>query len=448
MTAGAALVVASNRGPDSFVRDEAGRLVAAGAGGLASSLVSALEGRDDAVWVCAGDGENGPVQTVDVPDEVAGMAYHVISNSTLWFLQHGLFERARRPVLDARWHAAWDGYREYNRLFAARIAEAAAPQGTVLVHDYHLMLVGRELAQTRPDLRTLHFSHTPFCEPDDLALLPDGVARELMASMVSFGACGFHSSRWAAAFGRCAAAVTAKAPATVVSPLAPDAARLAAATTSAGFAERRSALEDRLAGRLLILRSDRVELSKNLGRGFLAFDELLARRPEWRGRVVFIALAYPSRTDMPEYLAYRSEMEHLVSLVNERWSSPGYEPLVLDVADDYLSSVAALSRYDALLVNPIKDGLNLVAKEGPLLNNFAGVLALSREAGAFEELSGGALEVNPYDVAGTAAVLEQALSMAADERERRALLLKEIISRRNPRAWLDELIDAARTPRP
>ena len=120
---------------------------------------------------------------------------------------------------------------------------------------------------------------------------------------------------------------------------------------------------------------------------------------------------------------------------------------MLDVADDYLTSVAALSRYDALLVNPIKDGLNLVAKEGPLLNSFAGVLALSHEAGAFEELSAGALEVHPYDVVGTAAVLDQALSMAAGERERRALLLKEIISRRSPRTWLDELIDAARTPR-
>jgi trehalose 6-phosphate synthase len=316
----------------------------------------------------------------------------------------------------------------------------------VLVHDYHLMLVGSELSRTRSDLRTLHFTHTPFCEPDDLALLPDAVARELMASMVSYGACGFHSSRWAAAFGRCAAAVTGKAPRTVVSPLAPDAARLAAATTSPGFAERSAALEDRLAGRQLLLRSDRAELSKNLGRGFLAFDELLARRPEWRGRVVFIALAYASRTDMAEYLAYRSEMEHLVDLVNERWSSPGYQPVALEVADDYLSSVAALSRYDALLVNPIKDGLNLVAKEGPLLNSLAGVLALSREAGAFEELSAGALEVNPYDVAGTAAVLERALSMAAGERRRRARLLKEIISKRSPRTWLEELIDAARPP--
>ena len=185
---------------------------------------------------------------MDVPDELAGMAYHVISNGTLWFLQHDLFERARRPVLDARWHAAWDGYRDYNRLFAARIAEVAAPGGTVLVHDYHLMLVGSELARTRPDLRTLHFTHTPFCEPDDLALLPDAAARELMTSMVSFGTCGFHSTRWAAAFGRCAAAVTGREPATLVSPLSPDAARLGAATASAGFAERRAALEDRLAG--------------------------------------------------------------------------------------------------------------------------------------------------------------------------------------------------------
>ena len=188
---------------------------------------------------------------------------------------------------------------------------------------------------------------------------------------------------------------------------------------SARTAARARRLEAQVGDRNLIVRVDRIELSKNLLRGFLAFDELLRTRPEWRGKVVFAAFVYPSREGLPEYLAYRQEVETLARRVNEEWATDDWTPILLDTSDDFPRSVAALRRYDVLLVNPIRDGLNLVAKEGPLLNERDGVLALSREAGVWEELQGGALEVNPFDVAGTADVLAQALDMPADERARR-----------------------------
>jgi trehalose 6-phosphate synthase len=187
-----------------------------------------------------------------------------------------------------------------------------------------------------------------------------------------------------------------------------------------------------------------MELSKNLLRGFWAYDELLEREPHRRERVVFVALAYPTRQGLPEYLAYQNEVESTVARINERWGTPGWTPVVLEVEDDYHRSLAALTRYDVLLVNPVRDGLNLVAKEGPLLNARSGVLALSREAGAFDELGASALEVNPFEVSGTAEVLSRALDMDAEERAERADALRRTVMARKPRNWLDDQLGAAR----
>jgi trehalose 6-phosphate synthase len=198
-----------------------------------------------------------------------------------------------------------------------------------------------------------------------------------------------------------------------------------------------------LGDRQLILRVDRVELSKNLLRGFLAFDELLEVHPELRERVMFVALVYASRQGLPEYLAYRTEVEHLAERVNHRWATPGWTPVVLDIADDYPRSVAALRRYDVLLVNPLRDGLNLVAKEGPIVNTNDGLLALSREAGAWAELSDTALQVNPFDVADTAEVLAKALTMGSAERAERSAAIRRVAARRTPRDWLDDQLAAA-----
>ena len=193
----------------------------------------------------------------------------------------------------------------------------------------------------------------------------------------------------------------------------------------------------------MVLRVDRVELSKNLLRGFLAFDELLVLHPELRERVTFVALVYASRQGLPEYLAYRTEVEHLASQLNHKWATPGWTPVVLDVSDNFPRSVAALRRYDVLLVNPLRDGLNLVAKEGPIVNANDGLLALSREAGAWAELSGTALEVNPFDVGGTAEVLASALTMGPTERAERSAAIRQVAGSRTARDWLDDQVAAA-----
>nr|MDP9020813.1 trehalose-6-phosphate synthase [Actinomycetota bacterium] len=199
----------------------------------------------------------------------------------------------------------------------------------------------------------------------------------------------------------------------------------------------------RVGDRRLIVRVDRIELSKNLLRGFHAFDDLLRTHPEWREQVVFAAFVYPSREGLADYLAYRQEVEGLVRRINETWATPQWTPILYDPSDDFPRSVAGLRRYDVLLVNPVRDGLNLVAKEGPLVNERAGVLVLSRESGAWSELGTAALGIHPFDVAATSDALHTALSMGDGERRRHAGAVRTLAAARTPHDWLAEQLAAA-----
>lgn len=451
------ILVVSNRGPVSFSFGDDGGLVAKrGGGGLVSSLGPLV--RDiGATWMAAAatdadvqaaaegviEAEGFRFRSLAIEPGLYQMAYDVVSNGTLWFLHHGMFDLTRRPRLDRRWREAWDAYRAVNRTFAQAIIDEAPEGAIVLVQDYHLALVGTWLAQERRDLRAVHFSHIPFCEPGALRVLPSDVAEELLVGLGSHASCGFHAQRWAANFKACCTETLGFTPATFVSPLAPHHDDIAALAATDDCKREQDWIDEVKGNRALIVRVDRIEPSKNLLRGFWAFDDLLQTRTEWRGRVVFVALVYPSREGLPEYLAYRQECEAVAQVVNDRWATPGWTPIILDTSDNFPRSIAALTRYDVLLVNPIRDGLNLVAKEGAVLNTNNGVLALSREAGAWEELGGIALEVNPFDVAGTADVLATALTMGADERISHAKALAETAMARVPRHWFDDLLAEA-----
>ncbi len=452
VTGWADLVIASNRGPVSFTMDGDGLLVRHdGSGGLVSTLRPLIEGTG-ATWVAAamspGDRraaaeglmttEGMRVAPVVVDEDIYRMAYDVIANSALWFLHHHLYDLSRRPRIDHHWKEAWNAYRALNRAFAETIAQAARPGALVLVQDYHLALVGEFLPGMRPDLRTVHFSHTPFCAPEMLAPLPDTCARELIAGMAGFGARGFHSQRWAAAYRGCAHLVLGSEPSTFVAPLGPDPAHLETCASAPERERNRTWLAEHVGERKMILRVDRMEPSKNLLRGFFALDELLANSPQWRGEVVFVALLNLSRQSLALYRTYQAEVETAAAYVNARWGTDDWTPVVLDVTDDFGLSVAAMERYDVLLVNPVRDGLNLVAKEGPLLNKTDGVLVLSREAGSYDELGDIALGINPFDVAATAEAVERALAMAPHERAARALALDERVRSRRAEDWLDD----------
>lgn len=454
------VVLVSNRGPLAF-RNEQGQCEPGPlGGGLAGALLPLVED-SGATWVaCAlspadrqaiGEGRftmPGIRLAPVLPDPVTyDMAYNVVANATLWFCHHHLFDASRRPQSDHRWLEAWDAFRSVNTDVAHQVAEVAPEGGRVLVQDYHLPLVAAPLRTLRPDLRTVHFSHTPFADPSVLRMLPTPVGVELLDGLHAAHACGFHSHRWAAAFRACRAELTPQSGEgrTFVSPLSVDPIRLATAAEDPRVAAAAQRLEETIGDprRKVIVRVDRMELSKNLLRGFWAFDELLQRSPQWRGRVVFLALAYPTRQGLADYLAYQVEVETTVARLNDRWGTPEWTPVILDVDDNYPRSLAALQRYDLLLVNPIRDGLNLVAMEGPLLNRRQGVLVLSTEAGAFDLLGAGAVGLNPFDVSATAAAMERGLDMDPSERATRAATLREAVVDRPPGQWLVDQLRAA-----
>ncbi len=227
------------------------------------------------------------------------------------------------------------------------------------------------------------------------------------------------------------------------SSLSTDPDDIRATATSAACDEQYRRLDDALDGRRLLVRVDRMELSKNIVRGFHAFDLLLERRPDLRGRVTFLACCYPSRENVPAYARYRAEVEAAAASLNERWGDATWQPVQLETDDDYPRSVAALRRYDVLLVNPIRDGLNLVAKEGPLVNERGGQLVLSTEAGAWAELGTAAFGISPFDLVETAEAIGRALDESDEARTRRATELRRLVALRTPADWLEEQIAAA-----
>jgi trehalose 6-phosphate synthase len=457
-------VVVSNRGPYRFeARPDGGFDPRPGSGGVASALgplLTAGAAGPGAAWIAAAitDDDRAAVRSGAVPETDIALTmldidpaefrryYDVVSNGTLWFLHHGLFDLPRRPRFDHHFREAWDSYVSVSQAFANAAASAAGDGDVVLVQDYQLALVPGMLANARPDLRIVHFTHTAFCGPNSIRVLPTATAVALLSSMASVP-CGFHAGRWARSYEASAREILGSgcelAP-TFVAPLAPDATELTDAAATPAAEAARDELDELVGDRTMLLRVDRVEPSKNIVRGFAAYDQLLEHHAEWRGRVVFVARANPSRESLAEYLGYRNEMEQAVERVNERWSTSDWQPVVLDTSDDFVRTVAALTRYDVLLVNPIKDGLNLVAKEGPILNRRDGVLCLSPDAGAWDELGEAAVETHPYDLEHATAALHTALTMPSAERAPRAARLRELASARTPQDWLTDQLDAAR----
>src|SRR6516164_1160719 len=401
------------------------------------------------------------VRMLDIPAPVFDRAYNGVANSTLWFIHHLLFDTPNRPLFGLAFRREWESFRAYNAAFADALAEGAGPAvpgsaTRAMVQDYHLTLVPRMLAERRPDLAIAHFSHTPWAPPEYFALLPDDVAREVLEGILGADHAGFHARRWADAFLDCCEAALGaqvdRVACTVrhaghtttvgVHPLGVDAPQLRARAAADDVQAHVSALTEVAGGRKLIVRIDRTELSKNIVRGLAAYRELLITQPQWRGRVVHLAFAYPSRHDLPEYREYTASVQRMAREIVDEFGTEDWDPLVLQVNDDYPRSLAAYRLADVLLVNPVRDGMNLVAKEAPLLSERGCALVLSREAGAAAELAAGALLVNPYDVSATAQALHEALSMNSAERNRRGALLAQASAACPPQQWLASQLSA------
>lgn len=470
----ARFVIVSNRGPVTFSLDESGdREYSRGAGGLVTAL-NAVARRGNTVWIASATSEEdarvaeesreAPYEVEDLKvvlvehDEGAyDLMYNRLANPLLWFVQHGLYDLPYAPELGDDTKRAWEeGYVPVSRNFAEAAArtlqafEGGGEEPVILVHDYQLYMVPLPLRERLgEDAFVSLFVHIPWPEPEGWGVLPGYVREGVLRSLLEANVVAFHTRRYARSFIRTVGEVlgveTDEEEGVIhhegrevwvrAYPISIDPTEFEELARSEDVLEREESVKD-LPGKLL-LRVDRMDLSKNTVRGFQAYDRMLERHPEMRGEVTFLARLQPSREEIPEYQRYAEAVRETVEEINDKHAVGSWEPIRLSMEDDFSLSVAAYKNYDVLLVNAVRDGMNLIAKEAAVVNEKNGVLVLSENAGAHEELGRYALTVNPFDVDEQAEALYEALTMPDDERARRARALRETIQANTVEEWVE-----------
>ena len=475
MSARRELIVVSNRGPVTFGRDASGNRVARrGGGGLVTALRSlvthhdvtwvasaisdedrlvALEAGSDALDESAADGSPYRLRLVDHDVTEYDRFYNVVSNPMLWFVQHYLWSLTSSPNVGPGLHTAWtDGYVPVNQRFADAVLDELdrRPGATVFFHDYHLYVAPGMVREGRPEATLAHFVHVPWAQPDYWRVLPEPIRRAIHEGILANDVVGFHTDRWRRNFLRSCVDIAGavidistgnarlgeREICARVAPISVDPFEFEMlARSERVLAEERAITSSRC--EFLLLRVDRTDPSKNVVRGFAAYELFLELHPELHERVAMLALLDPSRQDIPEYAEYLGAIQRAARVVNDRFQRNGWLPLDLQIRDNFPQAVAAYKQFDVLLVNAIFDGMNLVAKEAPLVNERDGVLVLSENAGVHEELAPWALTVNPFDVAGQADAIYDALTMPAEERRRRVEGIRAQVRAHDIEGWIE-----------
>jgi trehalose 6-phosphate synthase len=468
----APLMLVSNRGPVTFEPDGE---VRRGTGGLVTALIGLATHRDvtwiasamtdedvamaerhggQAFPVSAPGGREYRVKLVASEAEAYDRFYNIFANPLLWFIQHYLWDQSNAPDIRRNETEAFEfGYNVVNEDLARAVLDEVreVERPVVMVHDYQLYTLPALIRRARPDAFLHHFVHIPWSQSDSWRVLPAPIREDIYRGILANDIVGFHTRTYRRNFLQCcedilglevdhaAGIVTIDGREVWVRnyplPIDTNAIQEVAARPRVADFERevlRRRRDD------LILRVDRADLSKNVLRGFTGFDVFLEQHPEFRERVTFIAQLMPSRTDVPEYAEYLERIEAIVAVVNHRHGTPDWMPIQLKIRDDLEEAVAAYKHYDVLMVNAMFDGMNLVAKEAPVVNERAGVSILSENTGAHEELGEFALSVNPFDIQELADSIHAALTMPAQERQRRIDGLRSVVTARNPGDWIDE----------
>ncbi len=474
------LIIVSNRGPVGYTLDPAGELEARrGGGGLVTALRS-LVSHHDVTWIAsvmsegdrvmserhgggafgerARDGAEYRLRLVLHELQVYDWYYNVVANPVLWFAQHYLWDLAASPDWDHGLHNAWhNGYVVANANFADAVLDELEqqPDAAIFFHDYHLYVAPGLVRERAPDATLAHFVHIPWPGADYWRVLPEDIRRAVHEGVLANDVVGFHTERWRRNFLRSCEDIVGGRIDHAAAQVEYGGRRVAArsrpisvdpsefdelARSEEVLAAEASLMETRR--EFLILRVDRTDPSKNVVRGLRAYELFLEAHPEFYGRIQMLAFLDPSRQDIPEYAEYLAAIQRAARTVNDRFQHAGWTPLDLQIADNFPQAVAAYKQFDVLLVNAIFDGLNLVAKEAPLVNQRDGVLVLSENAGAHEQLGEWALTVNPFDVAGQADAIYEALTMLPEERRRRIEGIRRAVREHDIDRWIrDQLHD-------
>ncbi len=469
---GARTVIVSNRGPVTFSRSEAGeRTHSRGAGGLVTALNAVSRRGEDVVWIASAEGEEdvrvsrepAPYEVEDLrvtlvehDAEAYDLMYNHLANPLLWFVQHGLYDLPYSPGHGDDTKRAWEeGYVAVDRNFAEAVAQTVEGEAApiILLHDYQLymtpLFLRENLGDWAPGAFVSLFVHIPWPAPDQWRVLPGYVREGILESLLSADVVAFHTRGYARNFLETASQVLGveyDAEKKIIYrdgrevwvrsyPISIDPAEFDELARSEAVLEQEEFVKD-LPGKLL-LRVDRMDLSKNVVRGFQAYGRMFERHPEMVGEVTFLAQLQPSRGDVPEYARYAEVVQKTAGEVNEQHGNASWKPIELSVQDNFPLSVAAYKNYDVLLVNAVRDGMNLVAKEAAVVNERDGVLILSENAGAHEELGEHALTVNPFDLDEQADTICEALTMPDEERRRRAKALREVVMSNTIEDWVE-----------
>ena len=466
------LLVVSNRLPVTLRASGRGRWTAApGSGGLVTALLPVLRNRGG-IWV-GWSGTAGPTRPIRGALAAAGKSagceldavalsaheirdfYHGFANEVVWPLFHDL------PPLCNFDPAYWRAYLAVNRKYARAVAARASPGDFVWVHDYHLMAVGEALRALGSSARLGFFLHIPFPSPDVFSKLP--WRQPLLRALLRYDLVGFQTVHDRRNFTAClrsfaedvevrarGAMVTLRAGRSIsragAFPISIDYNAFMRAAAAPEVAAKARELHRLLPRRRLVLGIDRLDYTKGIALRLRAFQELLERYPSMRGKVSLIQVVVPSREDVPEYARMKTEIEQLVGRINGAFARPGgWVPVWYEYRS--LTALDLLAYYraaDIALITPLKDGMNLVAKEYCACSIEEDcVLILSEFAGAAEQLRGGALLVNPHDVQGVAAAIRTAYAMSAEERTARMRSMRRSIRREDVFHWVESFMRAA-----
>jgi trehalose 6-phosphate synthase len=466
------VILVSNRGPITFQPGQDGELLHERGGG---GLVTALNGLVDhtpALWISAAisasdwdlaDRHEGSfpldeigvdtrLRFVRIPPEVYHRYYNVIANPMLWFIQHYLWDLSNAPDIREQELDAWEnGYQAANRAFAEAVnAELDEnPAQVVMLHDYHLYTAPEAIRERHPGAFLHFFVHIPWSQPDYWRILPPDMRESILRGLLANDIVAFHTWRYTRNFLLCCEelldvdvdyerrSVRWEGREVWVRsyPISVNARAFEEAARTDEVAEEEARILRRRRAHLVV-RVDRTDLSKNTLRGFKAFDVFLDRHPEFHEDITFLALLQPSRQDVDEYVEYLQRIRDVVSHINTKHGTTDWMPIDLKIANNMPRAMAAYKHFDALIVNPIFDGMNLVAKEAPLVNERNGVMILSENAGAHEELGSFAISINPFDIEAQADALYEALTMPPDERADRLGEIKRIVRENHVGKWL------------
>jgi trehalose 6-phosphate synthase len=473
------IIVASNRGPVLFKRDEKGIIkLIRGAGGIVGSMIPFMK-KTHGKWVSSAigecDHEMNKLYDSKVPIPLENPEYYLqfiktdedvyngfngkFANPLLWFIHHSMWNPPYSPVHDDELHQAWDSYQYVNSKFAEAIGEdlnTSKKIPIVMLQDYHFYLTPKFIREQHPDVLMSHFVHVPFPPPEIFQQLPNHMQIEILDSMLTNDVLGFHIPRYKNNFLQTVrlilpnALVDDKAGDILYNghvchvrtyPISVDVETLQTHAQDPNVIAKEAEVDEMIGDCKLIYRTDRADLSKNIIRGFQAYDIFLEKYPEWKEKVKFVATLMPSRQDINVYREYTDNIREIVKEINEKYTTLNWQPIKYICRGDYDLVIALLKKYDVLMVNPILDGMNIVAKEGSVINENNGALILSTGAGCYGELKDGATCINPYDIRQTAESINIALLMNETTKAKMMAKARAAIQRNDLNKWVSDQLN-------